>query len=364
VTVVTRRWCSRLSPEPVDLHFLEEAPRSRSFGGRRSARERVQRAVALPDKTGPFWRSAVPQALKIGREVRPDLVLTSSPPPAIHLLGRAIKQDCSVPWVADLRDPMVGDPRYGSGGLRPLRRRTLDRFEADLVADADLLTVAIPSAAASLASRYPSAADKVQVITNGFPAELIDVLQKVPTKPLPPRITSVGKIGGRELLRLSSAVQMLRTAGDLCPLLVVVTDRSPAVRQAERLLGPGIDAPGQLPHRDALGYVASATVLVSALDVQRSQTGGLSSRLFEYVATGQSIVAVNPTSEDRSFLAPYGAILLTEPEAGDLASALDDALQRAGTSSTAPLWLEEYRTHYQRAGQVQMLAERLEVLLR
>ena len=57
----------------------------------------------------------VPPALKacaraIAAE-RPEALLTSSPPPMIHLLGRLLKARYGLPWLADYRDPWA----YGHG---------------------------------------------------------------------------------------------------------------------------------------------------------------------------------------------------------------------------------------------------------
>src|SRR5207245_1096053 len=52
----------------------------------------------------------IPAAIKIVRREQIDVVLTTSPPGSVHLVGAAVKRATGIPWVADLRDPLVAHP--------------------------------------------------------------------------------------------------------------------------------------------------------------------------------------------------------------------------------------------------------------
>ena len=52
---------------------------------------------------------------------KPDVLLTSSPPPVVHLLGRLLKARYHLPWIIDYRDPWI----HGHNNPRP---RTLPAF--------------------------------------------------------------------------------------------------------------------------------------------------------------------------------------------------------------------------------------------
>jgi len=57
----------------------------------------------FPDRHRPFAELAVARARELMRERPFDVVLTSSPPPSVHLAGLALHGD--IPWIADFRDP-------------------------------------------------------------------------------------------------------------------------------------------------------------------------------------------------------------------------------------------------------------------
>src|SRR5215210_8255358 len=79
--------------------------------------ERYQRQLQLfgrrllfPDENVSWNLTAIPAALRIVREEGIDVVLTTSPPGSIHLVGAAVKRATGVRWVADLRDSLVAHP--------------------------------------------------------------------------------------------------------------------------------------------------------------------------------------------------------------------------------------------------------------
>lgn len=57
----------------------------------------------FPDRHKSFARLAASRARELMREKSFDVVLTTSPPPSVHLAGLALKRD--IPWIADFRDP-------------------------------------------------------------------------------------------------------------------------------------------------------------------------------------------------------------------------------------------------------------------
>lgn len=106
--VPTRAWVHRtryLGPsgrEPaLELH-----------GSRVLARVSTQarilgRRALVPDEHVAWNLTAIPAAIRLVRRHRIDVMITTSPPNSIHLVGAAAKRATGVRWVADLRDPLV-----------------------------------------------------------------------------------------------------------------------------------------------------------------------------------------------------------------------------------------------------------------
>jgi glycosyltransferase involved in cell wall biosynthesis len=68
------------------------------------------RRLLLPDENVPWNLTAIPAAIRIVKREGIDVVLTTSPPSSVHLVGAAVKRATGARWVADLRDSLVANP--------------------------------------------------------------------------------------------------------------------------------------------------------------------------------------------------------------------------------------------------------------
>ena len=68
------------------------------------------RRLLVPDENVSWNLTAIPAAIRIARREGIDVVITTSPPSSVHLVGAAVKRATGVPWVADLRDSVVAHP--------------------------------------------------------------------------------------------------------------------------------------------------------------------------------------------------------------------------------------------------------------
>src|ERR671930_1049095 len=70
----------------------------------------LSRRVLVPDENGTWNLTAIPAAVRIARAEEIDVVLTTSPPNSVHLVGAAVKRSTGARWVADLRDSLTAHP--------------------------------------------------------------------------------------------------------------------------------------------------------------------------------------------------------------------------------------------------------------
>jgi glycosyltransferase involved in cell wall biosynthesis len=76
------------------------------------------RRFLLPDENALWALTATREAIRIVREEGIDVVITTSPPNSIHLIGAAVQQRTGVRWIADLRDSLISkSTAMSSGGL-------------------------------------------------------------------------------------------------------------------------------------------------------------------------------------------------------------------------------------------------------
>ena len=77
----------------------------------------VGRRLLVPDENVTWNATAIPKAISIARSEGIDVVLTTSPPGSVHLVGAAVKRATGAAWVADLRDSLVAHPHRDADKL-------------------------------------------------------------------------------------------------------------------------------------------------------------------------------------------------------------------------------------------------------
>src|SRR5215203_5461776 len=70
----------------------------------------ASRRLLVPDENVSWNLTAIPAAIRIARKEGIDVVLTTSPPNSIHLVGAAVQRTTGAKWVADLRDSIATHP--------------------------------------------------------------------------------------------------------------------------------------------------------------------------------------------------------------------------------------------------------------
>ena len=120
--------------------------------------------IARPDRWLSWLLGAVPAGLQMIRRHRPDVIWSTYPIPTAHLIGYWLSRLSGLPWVADFRDPMahVGYP------ADPATWRSYLAVEQKVFAQASRMVFTTPGAARLYQNRYPTQANRIQVIENGF----------------------------------------------------------------------------------------------------------------------------------------------------------------------------------------------------
>jgi glycosyltransferase involved in cell wall biosynthesis len=127
---------------------------------------RVWGALLFPDAVAGWVGAATRRGLAIHEKTPVDVVYSTSGPISCHLIAGRIAARAGLPWVADFRDPWIGNafatpPR----GLNARRQRTVER---KIVDGADRLIFPTKGVMEAYAERYPWAAGKMRVIPNGY----------------------------------------------------------------------------------------------------------------------------------------------------------------------------------------------------
>jgi glycosyltransferase involved in cell wall biosynthesis len=282
--------------------------------------EQWKSAYLVPDPKIIWYLPAVSQARKIVRAQPIRFLYSTSPPETSHLVALKLKQETGLPWVADFRDGWLFEPHI-SARLTSRFRRLEVSLERKVILTADRVITVNEVIAGDIAQRYPEAAAKVSVITNGFDPDDFAHLRRKVTTPDKFRLVYTGSLSlsreGTTLTGLLKALQAMHTSQlDLMARLEIVLVGnldSTEVRTIEQSgLGPYFRLTGPVSYQAALQYQVDADILL--LVIAPGNIGVSTSKLFEYLATGRPILALTGQSAAAKLISALAAGLVVEPD--------------------------------------------------
>jgi glycosyltransferase involved in cell wall biosynthesis len=318
------------------------------------------RRLLVPDENATWALTAIPAAARIVREEEIDVVLTTSPPGSVHLVGAAVKRLTGVRWVADLRDSLLAHPHRRADSVALKAKERARQSVAHLVArSADAIVAASEAIAEEARSLSPRG--RVVTIANGCDFDDFDGIEQHTSDRF--RITHTGSFFGQRDPR--PFLTALAASGLEDVLARFVGDFRPADREwADGLgLGDRLELLPFVPRRRALELQRDSEALLLLIpEADGRGRGVLSGKVFEYLATERPILAAVPRDG-------AAAALIEETGAGVVAPpddpvAIEEALRalhgcwRAGTLDGTPL-TPELRARLDRRARVQELADLL-----
>ena len=292
--------------------------------------------LLMPDEFVPWVITATPAAIQLVRQHDIDVVMTTSSPASIHLIGAAVKRATGVPWIADVRDSLLANPNRRTDRRLVRVKQAGERGIAHLVSRYADSTVATSAVIADELESIRSS--PVTMIRNGCDFEDFRGFAYVPGHRF--RLTHTGSFyGGRDprpvlrALATSSADVVLRFAGDFRPRdIAYASDLGIADR---------IELHGYVSHRRALELQRGSEALLLLLPHGRGGHGVVPAKLFEYLAAGRPILAaVPPDGEAAAIVREAGAGEIVEPDdPGAIRGALERLVARFDAGCLEPVRL-------------------------
>jgi len=294
------------------------------------------RAVFYPDEQVVWAPFAVRLGLSIHRDAPIDVVYSSSAPVSCHLAAALIAKRAGLPWVADFRDPWIGNAFAARPGR--LHAYLQKRVERRIVHLAARVVFPTPGVAEAYATRYPGAAHRFVVITNGYDRS------DLPSEASPGAAAADGRFhlvyggsihGERELETFLDGLELFvarrpevrdRLAVDFIGWLSLHNQAVAARYATPDRLGPMLSFAGFLPHREAVARLAAADALLTVIGdgPNRGQIQG--GKLTEYVGLDRPVLAVVPQGDARALLRELDWGISADPTPAGVAEALERLL--------------------------------------
>ncbi len=270
------------------------------------------RRLLVPDENVSWNLTAIPAAIRIVKREGIDVVITTSPPSSVHLVGAAVKRATGIPWVADLRDSVVAHPHRDAERMLVRAKEQGEHAVARLITRSANAIVCVSDAiAAEMRERDPNG--EIATIANGSDFDDFDGLEHTSSDRF--RLTHAGSFFGKRdprpfltALHETGLDIVARFLGDF---------RSSDREWAERLeLGDRLELIPYAPRRRSLELQRDSEALLLLIPEAGGRGKGvLSGKVFEYLAAERPILAlVPPEGAAAELIRDTGAGMVVAPE--------------------------------------------------
>ena len=247
----------------------------------------------IPDSKMRWLPFGFLKSLQIARREQVDYLFSSSYPYTTHLIALLVHKFYRKPWIADFRDPWVGNKAMQK--QIPFRIKLDAWLEGKVVQNADQLVNVTPSLTEMYKKRYPEQAQKMITITNGFDPEdftgLCPVIQKKFT------LIHTGIIA--EAYDMETFVEgvdlfMKRQpeAGGNFQALFIGYVPPNYEKLLRNKLPENVIIMSYMSHKEVLNYQAGAHLLFLTFD--QSVDIAYSGKIFDYIGVGKPILGLLP----------------------------------------------------------------------
>ena len=327
-------WLSRGRSSSAGSKDATVGPAGASLSARLLSRgmgawNRIWGVLLFPDAAVGWVDPASKRGLAVHKAAPVDAVYSSSGPISCHLVAGRIAARTGLPWIADFRDPWIGNsfatpPR----GLHAVQQR---RMERRIVEGADALVFPTEGVKEAYAERYPWAAAKMRVIPNGYdrtdfppPGSVAEAGERRF------RLVYTGSLYGEHELEiflrgLEVLVERRPETKDRLEVEFVgwLSARNRAIAASylhSDRLGSMLRFSGFVPHAEATRKGVSSDALLQLIADEPRKGDVQGGKLMEYLGYDRQILAVVPEGRAREVLRELNWGIVADPTPEGVAS--------------------------------------------
>ncbi|MGM5630864.1 glycosyltransferase [Apibacter raozihei] len=261
----------------------------------------------IPDAR-KFWiKPSIKYLEKYIKNNQIDLIITSGPPHSMHLIGLGLKEKMpNIKWIADFRDPWTQISYYSQLSLTQYSDKKHKKLERKVMSNADIV---LSTSYSDKENFEKLGAKEVFCITNGFDSEILDANRSQKTD--------------KFTLAYIGMLETLRNPDNLWKALEVLLKQHPDFKAdfqlkfvgkiAESILDDLGDTiiinnmvnKGYLTHFESIQEMNNSNILLITNFPEDKSKGIIPGKLFEYLATGKTILSIGPKDSDVSKIINY-----------------------------------------------------------
>jgi len=267
--------------------------------GKQKVMHWIRSNMFIPDAKIGWFGYGVKAGMEIIRNENPDLIMSSSPPPTVHLIAGKLAKQANLPWLADFRDPWTGIHYYRQLNRNKFAAQKDENLERSVLKHADVVLSA-SSAFANLL-KLPEG-KKAEVITNGFDGELANNSNQGRSEKF-----DILYIGGLTTNRFykqffESFAKLSRNNNQFANLARIRIAGS--VNQeildeiTEIIPKENFSYLGYLPHYKAEELMHESALNLLLMEKTSNYAGHIPGKIFEYLAAGNPILGIGDPAGD------------------------------------------------------------------
>jgi glycosyltransferase involved in cell wall biosynthesis len=284
----------------------------------------VARWLFVVDEHVGWLFFAVKASIQCIQQEAVQAIYSTSAPYTDHLIGYRLKLRTNLPWIADFRDPWIGN--FSSNFPTRLHYRLAAKMERDVLRTADrVLVVSEPMRQAILSRNTQISAAKVIAIPNGYDPEDFSILQTevIQTAREMDRFLIVysGSFYGKRQTaqKFFQALKLSLEAQDISRERLRVRFVGNAGKNTLELiettgLKDVCEATGFLPHRQSLAHIMAADVLLLIVGRGPGSEAVFTGKIFEYLASGKTILCLADPGAAADLVREARAGVVVDPE--------------------------------------------------
>lgn len=255
----------------------------------------------IPDPRKGWNRHLIKTALQLCRQESFAVIITSSPPHSTQLAGLKLKRLTGLPWIADLRDPWTDIYYYQEFRHLPFVKKRDKQMERRVLEQADAVIVVSRSIKNLFLSKSPRITpEKIHIIPNGFdPSDFTPQPRPDSGRMM---ITYTGTMAANYNTDgfVEALETLVRNNPDIRLHINFIGKISPAItrKMEQHALDGYFEFTDYLPHHEVLHHTRAANILLLVVPDVAHNEGILTGKLFEYLATGSTILGIGPPAGD------------------------------------------------------------------
>ena len=330
IVVTARQPHTRLKDEGLSDEIPQEARIVRTadlrFPGWLPWRLRawITRWLLLVDEHIGWLFFSTRAALQCIQQESIQAIYSSSAPYTDHLVGYRLKQHTKLPWIADFRDPWVGN--FSTNFPTRLHQHMAEKMEGDVLRVADRVLVVSEPMRQAMLSRHPQVPEaKVTVLPNGYDPEDFSALQ-------PEMVQAMGEVERCLIVYSGSFYGQRQTAQKFLQALKRTLEGPTISRERLRVRFVGnagkqtleqiqsyslqdvCQATGYLPHRESLLHLMAADILLLIIGRGPGSEAVFTGKIFEYLASGKTILCLADPGAAADLVREAQAGVVVDPE--------------------------------------------------